>query len=96
MEPESPAKKRGSSRRLYVLWGVALGLLLTLGIFCWFLLFPYLQVRAAVKRYRSDPGLIAEEIQRLGGQEKAFHKLSFYRSLPDQIAPAWMVSQSFL
>ena len=37
------------SKRLYVMWGVALGLLVALAIFCWSVVMPALQVREVLR-----------------------------------------------
>ena len=90
--PASPsADKR--SKRVYVYWGVALGLLLLLGLFCWRVL-PVLKVRAAVLRcaadmesetgdqYNQSSEAIPQEIDRLGGPDPASRQLSHYLELP--------------
>ncbi len=46
--PETPNPRR--SRRIYIYWGVALALLLTLGLFCWLVVVPVWQVQKAIGR----------------------------------------------
>ncbi len=74
------------SKRLYVYWGVALALLLVLGLVCWKVVVPVLQARAAVARCNANPHLTSEEIKKLGGPEHAAYCLSLYARMPDWIA----------
>jgi len=60
------------SRRVYVLWAIALTLLLTGGLVCWRIVIPYLQARGAVR---------AQDPKRLGPPAQAARKLSVYLRL---------------
>lgn len=83
-----PAKRDDrSDRRVPVLWGVGLGLLLLLGLFCWLVLEPCLEVRASCARLCSDnaPSTVAE-VERLGGPKAAARKAILYSRLPDRFA----------
>jgi HEAT repeat protein len=73
-------------RRVYVWWGAGLSLLALLAVFCWFLLRPYLEVRAAAKRVMAG-ATAPTEVQTLGGPEEAAAKCGFYLRLPVRIAP---------
>jgi len=84
-----PAPADGS-RCVYVLWAVGLGLLLGLGLVCWLVVIPVLQVREALKRYSGIydelPVDNPQEIERLGGPKEALRKLSLYLRLPRRMA----------
>lgn len=43
---ESPPVQKPRSKRIYVYWGVALALLLTLGLVCWTVVVPVFPGRA--------------------------------------------------
>ncbi len=79
------------SKKIYVYWGVALALLLTAGLFCWLVVMPYLQVRAAILRYRAStgymPGQARKQVKELGGPESAVTALALYIRLPQCVAP---------
>ncbi len=83
MNEERPEEKK-RSRRIYVYWGVALGLLLSMLLIGWLGILPLMQVHHALK----DFGLGDEEwegvaaIERLGGQEKAAERIVAYIELP--------------
>jgi hypothetical protein len=66
-----PAKPEGRSRKIYVLWTIALTLLLSLGAFCWLVVVPVWQVRDVLAGYSSDVLSEQEAIQRLGGPKQA-------------------------
>jgi len=54
--PQEPKLVDRRSRKVYVLWGVALALLLAAGLFCWLVVLPVLEVRrvrAALKPVRA-------------------------------------------
>jgi len=81
---ESPAPKK-RSRKLYVLWGVALTLLLAAGAFCWAVVVPVWQVHRVL-----TPGAevvtTEDSIERLGGPREAADRLSLYIRMPRQLA----------
>ncbi len=91
---ESAPKPR--SKRIYVYWGVALAVLLTLGLFCWLVVVPVLETRAIVERFHlasqaypttnrlPDP---TAAVQALGGGEAALPRLQTYLRLPRALAP---------
>jgi hypothetical protein len=96
---QKPVKR---SKRLYVLWSIALTLLLAAGAFCWLVVVPVWQVRAAMRDFKviardgPDPAHRAKEqarrrniVARLGGADAACSKFSFYLRLP-----AWAVSDN--
>jgi len=77
------------SRKVYVLWGVALTLLLTLGIFCWTVVVPVWRTCREVEECReensSSPELKAG-VNRLGGPARAARWLGVYLRLPEALA----------
>ncbi len=86
-QPAMPTDRR--DRRVYVWWGVSLGLLGLLAAFCVLFLAPYMQVRRIVSGIKRD---IDEQdaramITRLGGPDETVRKLTFYMRLPGAIAP---------
>ena len=95
----SPIPPRQRSRRMYIMWGVALALLLTVGIFCWLVVVPYLQVRAALER--CPPAMwpnLRTEARNLGSKRETARKLRIYLRFPDFLTPrrkfaVWMLSQ---
>jgi hypothetical protein len=89
-----PAEQPGKTadhrdRRVYIWWGIALGLLALLGAFCWFFLRPYLEVRAAVERLSAQVGATTpdDEAIKMGGPEKAVVKCGFHLRLPARLTP---------
>ncbi len=48
--PECEPAAKPRSKRIYVMWGVALAVLLALGLFCWLVVGPVLETRAVVER----------------------------------------------
>jgi Tol biopolymer transport system component len=79
-------------RKIYVLWGVALTLLLGLGLFCWLVVAPLVRVRSVtavlLERQRVRQRFpVREFVEELGGPEKAAATLHLYARLPDRIAP---------
>jgi HEAT repeat protein len=88
-----PVDKR--SRKGYVLWGVALAALLTVGLFCWLVVVPILQTDAALKRLKATgpkwPESPANDqmqlaIDELGGTREAVRHIRFYLRIPDCLA----------
>ncbi len=89
LSPQEPAKR---SKRLYVYWGAALALLLTVGLACWQMVLPYFRARTAAERCMDLSGspLLEQaraEVSRLGGPHAAARQLTFYLRLPRSMAP---------
>jgi hypothetical protein len=86
------------SRRLHVLWAIALTLLLGLGLFCWLVVVPVWRVRSALERISAEQewsfgqpqswvsGNPSEEIDRLGGPQKAARAIGLYLRMPRSIS----------
>jgi hypothetical protein len=70
------------SKRIYIYWGVALTLLVTAGLACWFVVVPVMEVRAVVRDFAVGPGPASEYTTRLGGPERAETRLASFVSLP--------------
>ncbi len=92
---ERSATGRKRSKRIYIYWGVALALLLSLGLFCWQVVVPVWRVRrlaGELSRTRewNDP------LKRLGGPERALPALSLYLAMPQRIAPSKWVAVTLL
>ena len=82
--PNSPARTR--SKRICAYWGLAFTFLLILGVFCWRVALPVIEVRAALagcKRpwYEGD-----HVVEQLGGPEGALPKLRLYLRMPERIS----------
>lgn len=75
-----------ADRRLYIWWGAAFALLGLLGVFCWFFVRPYLEVRAAVGRFDPSTAAKAKEVEAMGGPEKAAAKIGLYLRCPEMLA----------
>jgi len=86
---DAPAVDK-KSRKVYVLWAIALTLLLALGLFSWLVVVPVWQAcRIAQKCSGMDlPGHTSpqEGVMALGGQERAARWLPVCRRLPDWMA----------
>jgi hypothetical protein len=82
--PNQPqAKPR--SRKIYILWAIALTLLLTLGAFCWLVVVPVWRVRSVLGSMPvKDCGSL---IERLGGDVPAMKTLEGYIRRPNWLAP---------
>lgn len=85
-------KKR--SRRIYIYWGVALTLLLVLGLFSWLVVVPVTEVRYLLTSWIQQPGRFSDdddflptEVAKLGGPDSARRKLRLYLKMPKSIAP---------
>jgi HEAT repeat protein len=88
----TPVDKR--SRKVYVLWGIALTFLGTVGLVCWLVVVPFLQTRAAMeraavvrKRCVFGAGDLRTTLKELGGPERAAGKLTLYLRAPASLAP---------
>jgi len=94
MTETSPAPSR--SKRIYVLWGVALALLLVLGLFCWLVVVPVWRVRISAGRFAAvgDFRVLStnweevaqDEVTALGGPQRAAVLLHNYLRLPSFLA----------
>jgi hypothetical protein len=98
-EPGAVEKPKPRSHRIYVLWGVALFLLLALGTFCWLVVVPVWQVRsqlAALAQWDSfakgrDSGAygaaLDDTVKKLGGPGVTSRRITMYLKYPRWIAP---------
>jgi len=82
-EPVGPGDRRG--RRIYVLWAIALALLLTLGAFCWAVVVPVWrahrirQLTASVVEERAGNKIFEQQaLDQLGSQDEAISRLEEY------------------
>jgi PBS lyase HEAT-like repeat len=102
--PEEPALiNPPRSRRVYVLWTIALTLLISAGLLCWLVVVPVMQVRRELTEKvtivvsvlrSSNPSATrsflsdpSASIERLGGPQKATRKIEMYLRMPGNIAP---------
>jgi hypothetical protein len=97
--PQGGGAVERRSRKLYVLWAIALSLLLAFGLFCWLVLVPAYKARSRLNSMqyctwksdkiedafysRTGPSFVAE----VGGPRRCVMALSLYISLPDRFAP---------
>ncbi len=91
--PSGPVKR---SKRMYVYWGIALTLLIAVGLVCWLVVVPVWRVRDVVDRCELQSGPVGDylvlddartSIRDLGGSSQAAHRLETYVALPDWLAP---------
>ncbi len=77
------------SRRMYVYWAFALTFLATVGLFCWLVMVPVLEVRRFVSwRLRIlDYSSYVEEGRALGTPTEVLKKIRLYMKMPDFLAP---------
>jgi hypothetical protein len=66
------------SRKVYVYWGIALTLLITVGLMCWFVATPYLHTRSVVLEYAAGKIEYEEAIRQLGGPQACKEKLQSF------------------
>ena len=102
-----PVETKRRSKRICVLWAVALGLLLAAGLFSWLVAVPYLRARAAVADMRvffRTSGVVDEAgfnaharklIQGLGGEDRAIAALTLYFRAP-RTSPEDRASAAYL
>ncbi len=83
-EPSHVEKKR--SHRIYVLWGVALTLLISTAVFCWAVVVPVWQTRRALLRVEERRGNALSAVEALGGEARAVRRLRAYLRLPHWLA----------
>jgi HEAT repeats len=81
-----PAKPEGRSRKIYILWAIALILLLSTGLLCWLVVVPFIQVRKIVERVARTKTGEYEEVKRMGPVVAA-RRLGLYFRMPESIAP---------
>jgi len=90
------------SKKIYVLWGAALALLLTAGLVCWLVVVPAWRTRSAVARvekasyvgmkgfgdvYQFNERAAEECVSELGGPTEAVRGLRLYLRLPSKFTP---------
>jgi hypothetical protein len=63
---------------MYIIWGVALALLVAAGLFSWLVVVPVMQVRSAVRNCRWNESMA----ELLGGPDEARGKLLLFVRLP--------------
>jgi len=84
--PERTQASTRRSKRLYLLWAIALTLLLAAGAFCWAVVVPVWRTRGELQRVAAETpiqeGALAAAISRLGGREAAVRRIAFYLKLP--------------
>ncbi len=79
---ENSTVEKSRSRRVYIYWAVALGLLLALGLVCWLVVVPVWQVRKVAGDYVYGQCRREEAIAKLGGRERANPKIRLFLKLP--------------
>jgi hypothetical protein len=84
-EVAPPANRR--ERRVYVLWGVGLGLLALIGIFSWMAVMPCLEVRSVLEQVVEQRVSAQGAVRQLGGPRNALPKLRLYVRLPLGLVP---------
>ncbi len=70
------------SRKLYVLWAIALTLLLTGGAFCWAVVVPVWRVHRVLRACVRDELSPEEAVEQLGGPHRAANGLNLCLRLP--------------
>ena len=93
----SVEKKR--SKKIYVLWGIALALLLVIGLLCWLYVAPLMHVRVIAAELNDNlPEAWSETdedrmahlkraIEALGGRASAARAFGMYLGAPDSVTP---------
>ncbi len=94
------AARPGRSKRIYVYWGMALTLLIALGLFCWLVVVPVGQVRSELRKVVEErkrawtqentvlgSGVFGPMLRGIGGPEEAADRLCLYLWVPDRFAP---------
>jgi hypothetical protein len=75
-----------SSKRVIVLWAIALALLLGLGLFCWLVVVPVWRVNAVLAQVYNDQLPREKAVAELGGGEVALRRLRAYLRAPRWLA----------
>ena len=84
---QSQGKPR--SRKIYVLWSIALTLLLAAALFCWLVVVPVWQVRTVLAEGNITVGKDSRgpaAVRQLGGPEATAQRLRSYLRLPVRFA----------
>jgi HEAT repeat protein len=93
-------KLKDRARTVYVWWGVGMGLLLLLGLICWTVVGPVIEVRKADRRIMDRIealsagsatedamwALVREEVRHLGGPTAAARKIGVYLRTPKELS----------
>jgi hypothetical protein len=92
MTPDQPQGKKPRSRKMYILWAIALTLLLALGLFCWLVVVPVSRVRSLLGDGQSEVPLsefLSEsgERNRPSASTKDIDDVAVYLRMPNWIAP---------
>jgi HEAT repeat protein len=90
---DQPQAKKPRSRKIYVLWAIALTLLLALGLLCWAVLLPPQGVRDVVVATHRDYDRRKEFGGGLGGDEEAAFLDEGVRQLGGTLAAARLLGQ---
>jgi len=85
MSDQQPAPVK-RSRRLYILWGVALTLLISTAIFCWLVVVPVWRTDRVIRNFDFHADSEDEFVQQLGGPGEALRLLRLYTRMPNWIA----------
>ncbi len=81
-----PAKPGGRRRSIYVLWGVALSLLLAAGLFSWLVVVPVWKVRAVVHGVHRESDF-QRAAAKLGDSATGLASVRLYLRMPNRVAP---------
>jgi HEAT repeat protein len=85
-EPSAAVETPRRSRTVYVLWGIALALLVLSGVLCWTVVVPVWQVRAVVLDGSLNGASDEVIFERLGGKQRALGAFRKYLACPVWIA----------
>jgi hypothetical protein len=97
--PEPETRNIRRSRRMYVLWAIALTLLISTALFCWLVVVPVWQVGphlAKLSEMRSAAGgrdpfaystALDDTVRNLGGPALTSRRLANYLRYPQWVAP---------
>jgi HEAT repeat protein len=83
--PQAAAPVDKRSRNMYVLWAIALTLLLTAALFCWLVVVPVWRVQRVITEVGRQKLSRAEAVQRLGGPDASAGPLISYLRLPESL-----------
>ncbi len=73
-----------ASRRMYVMWSIALALLLGAGLFSWLLVVPLVRLH---RMFGEDPVNYERVMRNCGGRHRACRRSRLYYLLPKWLAP---------
>jgi hypothetical protein len=92
--PDQPQARKPRSRKIYILWGVALTLLISTALFCWLVVVPVWQVNRVVEdcffaslEAADNESPCRRGIETLGGEAAASRKLVTYLRAPEWLIP---------